>query len=561
MPTPHAIMTGPGTLAHHLHRNADGMPDKVAFTFLADGEDIESELTFGELRDRAQIIARQLIRLGLTGEAVVLFHPPGREFIVAFCACLMAGVVAVPLQPPTTRRLLERARAVFDDCSASAVLTTAAGVAGVESLVAARGLHLIATDAPMAAGEDDSRPVVIQPTAAAVLQYTSGSTGSPKGVVITHGNLVSNSALIGEAFATRPTDVGVNWLPLLHDMGLIGNVVHVIHQGITCVHMSPQAMIRKPVRWLRAIARFRATISGGPDFAWRLLTERIAAEDLAGLDLSRWRVAFSGAEQVRPSTLERVAGLLAPAGFAREALLPCYGMAEATLIVSGGPPGGATRLSRPDGGDPDAMAQVACGQPLPAGSVAIVDPVAHSRRPDGQVGEVWVSGAHVAAGYWGRDEQSELTFRAHLPCDPRHWLRTGDLGYLRDGQLYISGRLKDLLIVNGRKHHPEDLEATVQTTVPGCAAGIAAAFQAEADGQAHLVIAVEMAERHEDRTAHTRLIDEIRAAVWSHHEVVVDAVAVVRLGRLPRTTSGKVRRGETRDLWAAGGLANGGGHV
>jgi len=548
------------TLAYHLLRHADGMPEKVAFTFLADGEDIESELTFGELRQRSQSIARVLIRAGLTGEAVVLFHPPGREFIAAFCGCLMAGVVAVPLQPPITRRLLDRAQAVFADCAAAAVLTTTAGVAGVESLVTSRGLRLITTDRLVEVPGEVS-PAAIRPSSAAVLQYTSGSTGSPKGVVITHGNLISNSTQIGQAFGTRPTDIGVNWLPLLHDMGLIGNIVHVIHQGITCVHMTPQAMIRKPIRWLRAVARFRATISGGPDFAWRLLSERVRADDLVGLDLSCWRVAFSGAEQVRPSTIDQVTDLLTPTGFRETAFLPCYGMAEATLIISGGPCERLPRISRPDGAAADSLGYVACGQPVPAGSVAIVDPVASIRRPDGQVGEIWVTGAHIAAGYWGKDEQTDLTFHAHLPCDPRRWLRTGDLGFLRAGQLYISGRIKDLLIVNGRKHHPEDLEATVQTQVPGCGAGVAAAFQAEVDGLPRLVIAVEMAERPEDQPAHTKLVDAIRNAVWSHHEILIDAVAVVRTGRLPRTTSGKVRRGETRDLWTAGTLAAGVAHV
>jgi acyl-CoA synthetase (AMP-forming)/AMP-acid ligase II len=560
MPTTHAIMTGPETLAYHLHRHADGMPGKVAFTFLADGEDIESELTFGELRDRAQLIARTLIQAGLPGEAVVLFHPPGREFIAAFCGCLMAGVVAVPLQPPTTRRLLDRANAVFEDCTAAAVLTTAAGLAGVESLAAQRGLRLIATDrVEEVAGE--LQPVIVQPSSPAVLQYTSGSTGSPKGVVITQGNLISNSTLIGQAFGTRPTDVGVNWLPLLHDMGLIGNVVHVIHQGISCVHMSPQAMIRKPIRWLRAISRFGATISGGPDFAWRLVAERVRLDELTGLDLSHWRVAFTGAEQVRPTTLDQVTELLTPTRFNDGAFLPCYGMAEATLIISGGPNGRSPTVARPDGAAPDSMGYVSCGHPVPAGSVAIVDPAASVRRPDGQVGEVWVTGPHVAAGYWGREELSDLTFHAHLPCDPRPWLRTGDLGFMRGGELHISGRIKDLLIVNGRKHHPEDLEATVQNIVPGCASGVSAAFQADVAGVPRLVIAVEMAERPEDQAAHTKLVDAIRAAVWSHHEVLIDAVAVVRTGRLPRTTSGKVRRGETRDLWTAGGLATGATHV
>lgn len=560
MPITYARTSAPGNLAYHLHRHADATPEKAAFVFLADGDEIESELMFGDLRQRAQTIAQTLIAAGLTGKAVVLLHPPGREFIIAFCGCLMAGAVAVPLQPPTTRRLLDRAQAVFADCSAAAVLTTSTSMAGVEPLVTARGLRLIATDGIPDSNGSNRLPDV-QSTSVGVLQYTSGSTGSPKGVIITQGNLISNSTMIGQAFATRPTDVGVNWLPLLHDMGLIGNVVHIIHQGITCVHLSPLAMIRKPIRWLRAIARFHATISGGPDFAWRLLAERVRPEELAGLDLTHWRLAFTGAEQVRWSTLEQVAALLAPTGFRKDAFLPCYGMAEATLIVSGGPGGGVPLVSRPDGAAAESTGYVGCGQPALADSVAIVDPETAVQQPDGHIGEVWVSGPHIAGGYWANPEQTARTFHAHLSGDARPWLRTGDLGFMRHGQLHISGRIKDLLIVHGRKHHPEDLEATIQATVAGCASGVAAAFQAETDGQPFLVIAVEMAERPGDQAALTKLTEAIRHAVWSHHELLIDSVAVVRTGRLPRTTSGKVRRGETRALWAAGALTTRGDHV
>lgn len=549
-----------GNLADHLHRHAATMPDKAAFIFLADGEEIESTLTYSELYRRAQVVARTLATAGLSGKAVVLFHPPGREFIIAFCGCLMAGVTAVPLQPPTTRRLLDRAQALFADCSAAAVLTTTTGTTGVEPLVIARGLPLIATDQI----DDGHGPCTLPEVPAsgvAVLQYTSGSTGSPKGVIITQGNLVSNSTMIGHAFRIRSNDVFVNWLPLLHDMGLIGHVVQIIHHGITCVHLSPQAMIRKPLRWLRAIARFGATISGGPDFAWRLLTERVQAEDLVGIDLSHWRLAFSGAEPVRISTLERVAALLAPTGFLNAAFLPCYGMAEATLIISGGPGSGVPSVSRPNNAAADSTPYVGCGQPVAGCSVAIVDPEAMVQQPDGCVGEVWAHGTHVAAGYWGDPERTALTFHARLPGDTRHWLRTGDLGFMRHGQLHLSGRIKDLLIINGKKHHPEDVEATIQTQVVACASGIAAAFQAEVDGRSALVIAIEMAERPADQAARTKLTGAISHAVWAHHELVVDTVAVVRTGRLPRTTSGKVRRGETRSLWASGALTSRDDHV
>lgn len=540
-------------LGHHILRHAAERGAQRVFTFLKDGEEEESSLTYAELRDQALVVAAELAALGLAGQRVVLLHPPGRDFVIAFCGCLLAGVVAVPLHPPVTRRLLERVQAVVEDCRAAAVLVTEAGVAGVEALASSHGLVVVATDRAAAAARGEPA-LCAEADRPAFLQYTSGSTGSPKGVIITQGNLVVNSGQIGEAFATRPGDVGVNWLPLLHDMGLIGNVVHVIHQGITCVHMSPQSMIRKPLRWLKAVAKYRATISGGPDFAWRLIADRLTGEDLAGLDLSSWRVAYSGAEPVRATTLDRASTLLSQAGFGSEAFLPCYGLAETTLIVSGGPSGSELRLESPVGNDSEGVHYVGCGRPVPAGSVAIVDPDTCAERKEGVVGEVWATGANIAAGYWGREAQSEATFRARRPGDARTWLRTGDLGFLKDGNLFISGRIKDLLIVNGRKHHPEDVEATIHSHVEECAGGAGAVFQVEGDGRSRLVAAVEMADRPTGEAELRELKERVNAAVWCFHEILVDEVVAVRPGRLPRTTSGKVRRGETRVQYLAGEL-------
>lgn len=540
-------------LTNHLIRHAASMPDKVAFSFLADGEACASELTYGELLARSRRVAGALVEAGLTGKAVVLFHPPGREFIIAFCGSLMAGAIAVPLQPPATRRLLDRAASVLQDCAASAVLTVSEALGSVGGMAAERNLRVIATD-ELEGVVDAPLPLGIAGSDPAVLQYTSGSTGQPKGVIITQGNLVANARQIAAAFGIRPDDTVVNWLPLLHDMGLVGHVVHIIHQGVTCVHMTPQAMIRKPLRWLQTISRYRANVSGGPDFAWRLLAERVAPADLVGLDLSSWRVAFSGAETVRASTLTRVATLLSPTGFRVGSFLPCYGMAESTLIISGGPNGRPPRVAAPRDGGTTATGVISCGQMAIDCAVRIVDPVTGLRRPDGHVGEIWASGPHIASGYWGREELTAATFRNRLAGDDRTWLRTGDLGFLSDSELFVSGRLKDLLIVNGRKHHPEDLEASVQAAVPACASGAAAAFQTD-DDLPHLVVTVEVEERPADRLAHDQLGEAVRAAVWARHEVLVDTVLVVRAGRIPRTTSGKVRRAETRAMWQAGTLA------
>lgn len=551
---PSATILPPAVLGHHLLRHAEERGGERVFIFLKDGEEEESALTYAELRDGALAVAAELVSLGLVGQRAILLHPPGRDFVIAFCGCLLAGVVAVPLHPPVTRRLLERVQAVAEDCRAAAVLITAAGVQGVEALASSHGLVVVATDRAVESGPRPAPALCGDADRPAFLQYTSGSTGSPKGVIITQGNLVVNSSQIAEAFLTRRGDIGVNWLPLLHDMGLIGNVVHVIHQGIACVHMSPQAMIRKPLRWLAAVSKYRATISGGPDFAWRLLADRLSADDLAGLDLSAWRVAYSGAEPVRATTLDRASTLLAGAGFGSEAFLPCYGLAETTLIVSGGPAGSELRLESPLGSDSEGVHYVGCGRPVPAGSVAIVDPDTGVERKEGVVGEVWATGANIAAGYWGREAQSEATFRARRPGDARTWLRTGDLGFLKDGNLFISGRIKDLLIVNGRKHHPEDVESTIHSHVEECSGGASAVFQVERDGRACLVAAVEMADRPAGADERRELCERINAAVWCFHEILVDEVVPVRPGRLPRTTSGKVRRGEARVQYLAGEL-------
>lgn len=538
------------TLGHRLFAHAQNRGAERAFTFLRDGDDEEGHLTYAELWRRAGIVAAHLRAAGLAGERAILLHPPGMEFIVAFCGCLLAGTTAVPLHPPVTRRLLDRARLVVQDCRAAAILTMSRNTVYAE-LAAAGKAALIATDT--LTGDGLAAMGHVPPHELALLQYTSGSTGAPKGVMITHGNLLANSEQIGRAFGTQEGDIGVNWLPLLHDMGLIGSVVHVIDRGMHCVHLSPQAMIRRPLRWLKAIHKYRASISGGPDFAWRHLAERVEAKEVEDLDLSCWKVAYSGAESVRATTLDRVAVLLAHTRFPDDAFVPCYGLAEATLIVSGGPRRSDLHMERPIDDD-DVPPYIGCGIALPAGSVAIIDPQEHHRLADGFSGEVWVSGAHVAAGYWGREAATIATFRARLAGDPCTWLRTGDLGFLRQGILYISGRIKDLLIVNGRKHHAEDIETTLQAHVERCAGGTTAVFQAERNDRGHLVAAVEMADPPTSPEDFERLRERINAAVWCFHEIMIDEIAMVRLGRLPRTTSGKIQRNEARTRWLEGTL-------
>lgn len=550
--------TSSAALSDLLERHGRESPGRNAFTFLGEHGEPVDRLTYGDLLVRATAVAAELAARDLAGGRALLVHPPGADFIVAFCGCLLAGVVAVPLPPLANRRQLDRASAIAADCRAAAVLVTAAGASRLDGRFAAVGMQVIATDA-VGDGTGPSRGVRPAVADIAFLQYTSGSTGDPKGVMVTHGNLAANCMQIRQAFAFAPEDVVVSWLPLHHDMGLIGSVVAVIHHGLHCVHLMPQAMIRRPLRWLQAVHRYRAAVSGAPDFAWRLLAERLAPADLTGLDLSCWRVAYSGAEPVRADTLDRAAVLLAGTGFRADAFLPCYGLAEATLLVSGGPRGSELRLEAPaeaEAGDEPTRCYLGCGMPVPDRSVAIVDPDACRAVPERRIGEVWVRGAHVAAGYWGREELSGHVFRARLHGGDGAWLRTGDLGFLAAGQLFISGRIKDLLIVHGRKHHAEDLESTVRLHLPACARGAQAAFQVDDGRGTRLVMAVEVAVPV-DGAERARLLERINAAIWCFHEILLDEVVTVRVGRLPRTTSGKIRRGEVRVLHLAGRLAGG----
>ncbi|HVR99989.1 MAG TPA: fatty acyl-AMP ligase, partial [Thermoanaerobaculia bacterium] len=445
------------TLIELLRERARERPGHRLYTFLADGEEEAGVLSCGELDVRARALGA-LLRQVAAGEPVLLLFPPGAEFVTAFFGCLYGGAVAVPAYPPRARRVDSRLWSIFRDARPRVVLTTAAVLARLAEvrerspeLAAARW---IAIDDPAEVPSglaDEWRDPGLEPGAVAFLQYTSGSTSSPKGVRVTHGNLLHNQALIQRAFRQTEESVVVGWLPLYHDMGLIGNVLQPLYSGARCVLMSPWAFLQSPARWLRAISRYRATTSGGPDFAYDLCVRKVRPEQRAGLDLSSWTVAFNGAEPVRAETLERFAAAFAPCGFRREALYPCYGLAEATLFVTGGAPG-----EPPATGPFEGRTLVASGRPDDASlEVAIVEPESLARRGEDEVGEIWLRGASVTGGYWSRPELTEASFQAATAEGDGPYLRTGDLGFLRGGDLYVAGRLKDLIIIRGRNHYPQ----------------------------------------------------------------------------------------------------------
>ncbi|HZF08613.1 MAG TPA: amino acid adenylation domain-containing protein [Thermoanaerobaculia bacterium] len=553
-------MQNPASLGGVLRARAAADPEHRAFTFLVDGEGEERYLSQGELDRRARAVAARLQRLGLAGERVLLLFPPGLDYVAAFLGCLYAGAVAVPAYPPTGSRGLPRLTAILADCAPRHVLTVTALRAMVERLLGSApeiGGIAITDLAEVDEREADAwQDTGVGGDDLAFLQYTSGSTSTPKGVEVSHGNLLANQAMIQEAFATAESSVVVSWLPLYHDMGLIGGLLHPLYLGARCVLLSPFHFLQRPGRWLQAISRYRASVSGGPNFAYDLCARRLGAEEAAGLDLSRWQVAFNGAEPVRAEVLDRFAGRFAGAGFRRSAFFPCYGLAEATLLVSGG----RDRKAQPEA--PRLDRRVGCGR-IPQGlDVRVVDPLLSAECPPGVEGEIWVAGPSVARGYWNRPGESAETFGAR--CAPKEsqieggpYLRTGDLGLLAQGQLYVTGRIKDLIILRGRNLYPQDVEWTVERSHPALRPGCGAAFAVETalEGGTEEGLAVVQEVDVRAGAPLTEVAAAIRQALAEEHEVQPAALVLVKPGSVPKTTSGKVQRRACRDLFLQGGLA------
>jgi acyl-CoA synthetase (AMP-forming)/AMP-acid ligase II len=421
---------------------------------------------------------------GLAGERALLLYPAGLDFIAGFLGCLYAGVVAVPVYPPRRNRSMTRIQAIADDAEAKVALTTDIVLSRVEDLIddSPHLRQLTWLDTRHVPAGMERRWVLpdIHGETLAFLQYTSGSTGTPKGVVLNHANLVHNSALIAHAFEHTRTSLGVFWLPSYHDMGLIGGILQPIYVGRPNVLMSPMTFLQKPFRWLSAIARFHATSAGGPNFAYEHCIQKVTPEQRKQLDLSSWKLAFNGAEPVRAETLRRFAETFAPCGFRAEAFYPCFGLAEATLIVSGGyvakPPiirsfdsAALTqgKVQEVAGGSPTARDLVGCGQTLPDQKIVIAHPEKKTTCPPNAIGEIWVSGPSMAQGYWNQPDVTETTFHAHLQdTGDGPFLRTGDLGFMLDGELFVTGRLKDLIILRGVNYYPQDIEPTAARRLP-----------------------------------------------------------------------------------------------
>ncbi len=537
----------PRTLIHALQRRATEQPHALALRFL-DGDDGEGVvLTYAELDGRARTIAAALQAQTSRGDRAVLLFPSGPDYVAAFFGCLYAGVISVPAYPPESSRHQHQLRllSILADAEPSVLLTSSDGRATLQHLDNPPALLLVDTLDPAFANHWQA-PEFAQDDIA-FLQYTSGSTALPKGVQVTHGNLVANELLIRQGFGIQADDVIVSWLPLYHDMGLIGGLLQPIFSGVPCVLMSPKSFLERPVRWLEAVSRYGGTVSGGPDFAYRLCSERVSASALAALDLSRWRVAFSGSEPIRQDSLERFAEKFAASGFSASSYLACYGLAEATLYVTSGTRGqGIAAL----GVSAQALAQhrleaggdsvlLSCGGVRPLHEVRIVDPVSGTVLGDDQVGEIWASGPSIAHGYWRNPHASAETF---VQQDGSTWLRTGDLGALRNGELFVSGRLKDMLIVRGQNLYPQDIERSVETEVPHVRKGRVAAFAVRHNGEEGIGIAAEIGRSVQKNVPADDVINAIRQAVAEAYQQAPQAVILLNPGALPKTSSGKLQR-------------------
>ena len=534
-------------------------PERTAYTFLVDGETQTVRLTYRDLDQQARRIAAYLQSLQAGGARAVLLYPPGLDFIAAFFGCVYAGVVVVPAYPPRRHQKALRVQAIAADAQATLALTTTELLGSLQDHpphnLTWADLHWLATDTLQPQTESAWHPPSVTPGTLALLQYTSGSTGEPKGVKVSHGNLLRNAALIQQGFEDTADSVGVFWLPPYHDMGLVGGILQPVYVGGTMVLMSPVAFLQKPYRWLQAISRYGATTSGGPNFAYDLCVQKITPAQRAQLDLSSWGVAFNGAEPIRSKTLDTFTKTFHPCGFRSEAFYPCYGMAEATLMISGGERHAAPVIHPVDGkalnqqqviAPTDAGSKerrlVSCGQPGKGQTLVIADPDTLEPCTSDQVGEIWVAGDSVAQGYWQRPEETAQVFGAQLATGEGPFLRTGDLGFLHQGQLFVTGRLKDLIIIRGQNHYPQDLELTVQQSHPALRAGCGAAFAVDVDGVEQLVIAQEVERTHLRRLDVDGVIGVIREAIAQFHELHVYAIVLLRTGSIPKTSSGKVQR-------------------
>ena len=554
-----------------LAERARSQANDRAYIFLSDRGSEEAALTYGELNDAARALAARLTKFVQPGDRALLVFPPGLEFMVAFFGCLIARVIAVPMMMPRRNSARDSSAAILANCEPAVALTTSAFTLrqDLQARFAHEGLQWLAVDLTASEADEAGLPLP-DPQTIAFLQYTSGSTSDPKGVAVTHANLLANLEMIRISLGNTSRSTYVNWVPLYHDMGLILNALQAFYVGAPCVLMAPNAFMQRPLNWLRAIAHYKAEVACSPNFGYDLCVSRYRAEQMEGVDLSSWKAALNGAEPVRSDTIRKFTNTFAPHGFQPNATFPAYGMAEATLLISGGSRGAGpiartvsqsalqAHRAEPPADGADAQTLVGCGRTLQGEEIAIVDPDDRSRLPVNRVGEIWVSGPNITRAYWRNEAATQNGLHAHIEGEDAatSWLRTGDLGFLdENGELFVTGRIKDLIIIRGTNHYPQDIEQTVQRLHPSLRQNGGAAFSVrDENGEETLAIVQEIERTERHKIDQNELKELIREGVADQHELFARHIALIRPGTLPKTTSGKIQHALARRLWLEGRL-------
>ncbi|WP_019506116.1 fatty acyl-AMP ligase [Pleurocapsa sp. PCC 7319] len=559
-----------------LRNRAIEQPNQTIYNYLADGELENQSLTYRQVEQKAKMIAAYLQSVSSPQDRVLLLYPSGLDYITAFFGCLYAGVIAIPAYPPRPNRSLNRIQNILQNAKSNLALTNSSTLLSLERQLERtpelHSLRWITTDTLNSDLAQDWQEPHIVGNDIAFLQYTSGSTAEPKGVKIAYRNLLHNLEAIHRCFRHSPQSKGVIWLPPYHDMGLIGGILQPLYGGFPVTLISPLMFLQSPLRWLKAVSRYRATTSGGPNFAYDLCVRKFKPEQAQGLDLSSWQVAFNGAEPINHETLQKFAQTYAPYGFDESAFYPCYGMAEATLIVSGGSQNAAVVTKTVQGRALEqnkiAIAQaheshsrtlVSCGGSLVDQKIAIANPETMVSCNPGEVGEIWVAGSSIAQGYWEQPEITENTFNAYLQdTQEGPFLRTGDLGFIDEGELFFTGRLKDMIVIKGRNHYPQDIEKTVEETNSWIRPSGVASFSVEIKGEEKLIVLAEVERRYWSSQRYVAksngsstqeniidakdLIKSIRREISKKHDLQVHTALLLKPGSLPKTSSGKIQR-------------------
>lgn len=558
-----------------LRERASALPDQLAYQYIGDTRGPE-RLTYGELAGSALDIAAHLFREGPTGgERMLLLFDPGLEFIQGFLGAICSGGIAVPAPPPNPlkpKRSLQRLESILKNARPTVALTTSPVLEtlrpALDELPAWDGVHWLCVDR-VEAGGASWPPIQVDPQSVAMLQYTSGSTSEPKGAALTHANLLHNVRYFDEGWDHAKGTVALNWLPAFHDLGLVYGILAPLWGGFPALQMSPIDVIQNPYAWLRAISDHKVTHTSGPNFIYDLCSRKVPADKVATLNLKSWKMALTAAEPIRAETLARFAERFGPAGFKRQTFCAGYGMSEATCKVTSVACGDTTRVLSLDGAalernavvpvapGPRARQVVGCGRPGFGVEVAIIDPQTRIRRPAATVGEIWVSGPSVAHSYWEQASETKTHLRARIAGGPAvSWLRTGDLGFMHEGELYVTGRIKDMLIVRGANHYPQDIESTVQDAHAAIRPGCVAAFAIDEGGEERLAVVAEVETKAAQASGFDpdAVVATITRAVSEQHGLRVDRLVLIRAGTIPKTTSGKIQRRATRQAMLGGEL-------